>query len=62
MVLFDEGLDRCENDNLAKKILSYPQEEGKTRHGDGYGKPRFPKKDPENVVDAAYSSDIWRFF
>ena len=20
------------------------------------------KKDPENVVDAAYSSDIWRFF
>ena len=62
LALFDDGLDRCENDNLAKKILSYPQEEGKTRHGDGYGKPRFPKIVPENVADAAYSSDIWRFF
>ena len=40
---FDEGLDRCEKDNLAKKILSYPQEESKTMHGNGYGKPRFQK-------------------
>ena len=47
---------------MLKKILSYPQKESKTRHGNGYGKPRFRKKVPENVADAAYSSDVWMFF
>ena len=32
------------------------------RTGNGYGKPRFWRKVPEKVADAAYSSDIWMFF
>ena len=38
LALFDEGLDRCEKNNLAKKILSYPQEESNTRADNGYEK------------------------
>ena len=51
--LFDEGLDRCDKDNLAKTILSYPQEESNTRTDIGYGKSRFRRKIPEYVADAA---------
>ena len=60
--LFDEGLDRCDKDNLAKTILSYPQEESNTRTDIGYGKPRFWRKVPENITDADFlntSSDTW---
>ena len=62
LALFDEGLDSREKENLAKRILSYPQKVSTTRDGNGYGKPRFPKKVPTNVVDAVYSSDVWMFF
>ena len=44
------------------KKLSYPQKESNTRDGDGYRKPRFRIKVPENVADAANSADVWMFF
>ena len=58
LALFDEGLDRYEKDNLAKNILSYPQEKSNTRTGNEYGNPRFQRKFSENVADTAYSSNV----
>ena len=62
LALFYEGLDRYEKDNLAKNILSYPQEKSNTRTGNENGNPRFQRKFPENFDDTAYSPDIQIFF
>ena len=63
LALFDRDLDNSEKDELAKKILSFPLEKDFTsRHGEGFGKPKFPDIVPTNVVDAASSPDVWKFF
>ena len=58
LALFDESLDRYEKNNLARNILSYPQEKSNTRTCNEYGNPRFRRKFPENVTDTAYFSDV----
>lgn len=63
LALFDRDLENSEKNKLAKKILSFPLEKDFTsRHGKEYGKPKFQDVVPTNVVDAASSPDVWKFF
>ena len=45
------------------KILSFPKlEKFQSREGNHWGKPAFPSNMPTDVVQAASSPDVWKFF
>ena len=63
LALFDKTLNIHVKKSLAMKILSFPKlEKFQSREGNHWGKPVFPSNMPTDVVQAASSPDVWKFF
>ena len=64
LALFDRDLKDYEKDQLASKIMSYSSKDFfSSRTGNYFGKPDFEKRiPPNNLVEAASSEDVWKFF